>query len=321
MSMYREKHENGVKQLILGLLPPLLRRFFQRLAERLRVSLGRISYQRRKRVWNSRQSASPPLLHALDRELLIELWNDSILCEYIYLGGYEERELSFVKRYLQEGDIFIDIGGNIGLYTLIAAKCVGMDGMVYAFEPVQSTFDRLVRNVRRNKLKNVDCRRCAISSSQGVLSINYAPAGRDAWNSLSLEVGTGESEQDTVQSVTLDSFWLSDLKGRRVKLIKVDVEGWEVHVLRGGESLLSSPNAPTLLIEFNDENLMTAGVTGAELFICLEKLGYSMLEFSDTVPTLLIPAVRREVYDYQNLVATKDSEMRQHFCHNTTIAT
>src|SRR5579871_3144648 len=81
----------------------------------------------------------------------LRVYPDSELCRLIYLGGYESIERDFVSRYLRPGDVFVDVGANVGLYTVLASKMVGDTGSVHSFEPCSKTFRRLEENVRLNR--------------------------------------------------------------------------------------------------------------------------------------------------------------------------
>jgi FkbM family methyltransferase len=73
----------------------------------------------------------------------------------IYEEVFENDELTFLERYLKEGDVFIDVGANIGIFSLVAAKMVGATGKVISFEPTLSTFQRLNENIILNNFTNI----------------------------------------------------------------------------------------------------------------------------------------------------------------------
>src|SRR5436189_6431842 len=87
--------------------------------------------------------------------LKMRLFGDSELCHLIYCRSFEVTERAFLNHFLRPGDVFVDVGANIGLFTLIAASCVGPKGKVVAFEPTTVTYTRLVENIRLNHLYNV----------------------------------------------------------------------------------------------------------------------------------------------------------------------
>src|SRR5687768_5606856 len=88
--------------------------------------------------------------------------DDWIPQQLYFLGAYEEKEILFVSKVLNAGDIFIDVGANIGIFTMVASQIVGKAGKVYAFEPLSTNFDKLHWHVIENKLRNVTVERLAV---------------------------------------------------------------------------------------------------------------------------------------------------------------
>jgi hypothetical protein len=112
----------------------------------------------------------------------------------LYFSGLPDyREMQFIRRYLRPGDCFVDVGANIGVYSLLAASIVGPGGMVHAFEPMKRTFERLVENVAMNALRHVQCHRLALSDAAGV--VRLTEPGDDSLVGLAVpgmeEVGGG----------------------------------------------------------------------------------------------------------------------------------
>lgn len=260
--------------------------------------------QRRNRRWKRHQEDSKPFAYPLQRNLTIMLFPDDKLSELVYKRDFESHERTVIRLYLQPGEIFVDIGANIGLHTLIGASAVGKSGKVYAFEPCSLSYGRLVENVNLNRLKNVLSSHLALSDEPGFYSLNVLSEGHLAWNSFAPPRVSVDFYEERVQCITWDYFALkNDLVGR-VALIKIDVEGWELRVLRGAQNMLSRIDAPDLLVEFTDANAEAAGSSCAELFHYLQHLGYSMYAF-DTNKGFLCKKAASEKYPYQNLLATK----------------
>ena len=99
----------------------------------------------------------------LQNGIRINLFPDDKLSELIFKGNFELIEQEFVRNYLQCGDYFVDVGANIGLFTLIAANKIGLQGKVFSFEPTALTFERLRQNVQINHFRNVQCIKMALS--------------------------------------------------------------------------------------------------------------------------------------------------------------
>ena len=174
-----------------------------------------------------------------------------------YCGLHEEDEMAFVLHSLRPDDLFVDVGANIGSYTVLAGGAVG--AKVVAFEPHPETFRRLQSNIAINSLSpNVEAHQCGVSDQSGEIAFS---ADKDTMNRV---MGAGESgAKITVEVKTLDEV----LEGRVPIAMKVDVEGHEMAVLRGAKATLSNPALQAVLMEtngsgekygFTDEGLITA---------------------------------------------------------------
>jgi FkbM family methyltransferase len=140
-----------------------------------------------------------------------------------------------LEKHLARGDTALDIGAHIGSLTVVMAREVGREGTVYAFEPQRKIYRELVHNLELNELPNVVPLRFALSESAGIIEMDPAVAhdGR---------VGVGKGG-DEVEARTIDSFGFS-----QVSLMKIDVEGHEVEVLRGAEKTIRALH-PVILVE------------------------------------------------------------------------
>jgi FkbM family methyltransferase len=232
---------------------------------------------------------------------------DSELARRIYCDGFEENERHFVSVYLRPGDIFVDAGANIGLFSLIAANRVGASGKVYAFEPSGKTFQRLLENTRINDLSNVQCFQLALSSESGESLFYMSRDGFDAWNSFAHPIEGGFFSKEIVQCETWDRFAHSHGLVGRVAMIKIDVEGWESRVLEGARKSLSREDAPVLLVEFSDKAAESAGFSCKELYQKLNSFGYYMFTYNP-LRREFIHEPLRESYPYANLIATKKTQ-------------
>lgn len=239
--------------------------------------------------------------------LKIRLHGDSELCHLIYCRHFESNEREFLNRFLRPGDVFVDVGANIGLFTLIAAERAGPQGKVLSFEPTAKTFGRLVENVRLNNFNNVECLKLAVSESRGHVQLSQCGDGRDAWNSLATPVLDSSFRTELVEAVDWDEFARErDLVGS-VTMMKIDVEGWESRVLAGGKQFFSRSDAPVLQVEFTDEAAGAAGSSCRALYDCLQSYGYKMFLY-DAGKRRLVAESKREKYPYLNLLAAKDPE-------------
>jgi FkbM family methyltransferase len=179
----------------------------------------------------------------------------------LYCGLPEWESMRFVLDYLRPGDVFVDVGANVGGYTLLAGGVAGV--RVVAFEPASATFPRLLENVRLNPWLAVETRRAAVGDvdDAGVLftrdldTVNHVVAGPGdgqdrprAAARVAVDVrATPDEPTELVPMVRLDSV----LAGVRVAVIKIDVEGFEPAVLAGARALIRE-RRPALVVEWND---------------------------------------------------------------------
>jgi FkbM family methyltransferase len=160
----------------------------------------------------------------------------------IYCGLHEFSDMAFVLHFLRPGDLFIDIGANVGTYTVLAAKVV--DARVIAIEPVPATFDRLRDNIQINRLHSVvRAENVAVGAANSVLSMT---ADHDAMNHVAPD---GETA-GTLIEVPVKR--LDDLLGNETPtMIKIDVEGYETEVIRGASNAFTNSNLKAVIVELN----------------------------------------------------------------------
>ncbi|HEX8340820.1 MAG TPA: FkbM family methyltransferase [Tepidisphaeraceae bacterium] len=160
----------------------------------------------------------------------------------IYYGLHEFQDMAFVLHALRPDDLFVDVGANVGSYTVLAAGVCGAGAI--AFEPIVKTFERLVDNVQLNRLSGrVDCRNAAIGGEKGVLKFTRF------YDTTNHVIGSDEpSTGDNVVEVAVER--LDDaLNGRIPTVMKIDVEGFETAVIAGGETVLGDPRLQAVLME------------------------------------------------------------------------
>ncbi len=165
-----------------------------------------------------------------------------------YYGIYEAGTLHVIENSLRLGDTFIDIGANIGLMTLTASQMVGKSGCVHSFEPVPETYAILEQNISINRVSNVICYDKALGATKETKTIyrrNDISRG-----SASLIKPNKHSGKYDVEVDTLDNF-IESRHIDSVHMLKIDVEGWELRVLRGGKRLFRSQEAPILCLEYS----------------------------------------------------------------------
>ena len=227
------------------------------------------------------------------------------LSRLIYCRHFEMKEREFLNSFLRDGDIFIDVGSNLGLFTLIAARKIGPTGRVIAFEPSPVTFTRLKENVQLNGLTNVQCVNAALSDQSGVSDFTQSEDGFAAWNSFAAPTKGERLSTVPVKAITWDEFAKQQGLVGRVAMMKIDVEGWESRVIQGARLCLSRDDAPLLQVEFTDEAARAAGTSCGALYAALEDFGYRMYSYVPATQAIVSEPPRKE-YPYVNLLAVKN---------------
>jgi FkbM family methyltransferase len=206
-------------------------------------------------------------------KLLLDL-DDWIPQNVYFLEEYEEKEMRFIERILSDGDCFVDIGANIGLFSLAAAREVGSNGRVIAFEPFKKNFDRLAYHIGINSQHNIKAEKLAISNKVGQLSLYLDPAEQNNGMVTAYPVAHLAAEE-TVPATLLDSYLEGIRPINNLRLIKIDIEGGEFPALLGMKNTLLKYR-PTLLVEIDDENYKTGPYSKNDLLLYLSELGYHL---------------------------------------------
>lgn len=179
-------------------------------------------------------------------------------------GHWGPMEAKVIRSHLKEGDCFIDVGANIGWFTIMAAKAVGPTGKVIAFEPDPTNFAYLKHNIEANELDNVVAVQKALSDKPGTLRLNLHPTNL-GMHSVALEF-EGKSHID-VEAVRLDDYLKET--GFKPNLIKIDTEGAECLILAGMPETLRTAKLG-LILEFAPDRYVKTGHDGAAV---LRRLG------------------------------------------------
>jgi FkbM family methyltransferase len=220
----------------------------------------------------------------------VRIYPTDVMGKGIYVNGvHERREANFVTRYLSSGMVFLDIGANLGQYTLLAAQKVTASGQVHSFEPSERMFAELSFNVQLNSISRFcSLNRLAVSDKIGHTNLSRYSPGAEVFSSLGnhSRVEAKVIGYDPVETITLDAY-IQHHGIQHVDLIKMDIEGAELPALKGGRRLLLRPDAPAIILEMADVNTAGFGYRALEIWELLISLGYSFYEldaFSRTRP-------------------------------------
>lgn len=224
---------------------------------------------------------------------LYELIDSTIYFE----GVWEPETTKVIRKLASKGLTAIDVGANMGYYTLLMAQAIGAGGMVIAFEPMTPAYARLQRNHRLNNLNNVVLERKALSDFNGERLVVFPTSWR-------LDLQQKPLPPETVAYTTLDSYILShSALLRHVDLIKLDVDGNEYSVLAGAIATIKQ-FTPRIILEVNVDSI--------DVLDLLKTLGYRFssigsLQEYDT-PEELLRCLPTEPGKTVNVVASTNPE-------------
>jgi FkbM family methyltransferase len=208
-------------------------------------------------------------------------------------GVYEPLTTDLVRREIEAGDVVLDIGANIGYYTLIFAKCVGRRGHVVAFEPEPGNFALLQENVVANGYRNVSLFRLAVSDRAGRARL-YLDAD-NAGDSRMYDSHDGRPSVD-IETVRLDDHLGSSLG--RIDLVKMDIQGAEPAALHGMLGLLKKHRGVKLVVEFWPYGLRLAGANAGAFLQTLSREGFDLWNLDERRGALLPTSVPQLLQQY-----------------------
>ena len=161
-----------------------------------------------------------------------------------YTGFYEIGTLEVIKNCLRAGDVFLDIGSSVGLMTFCASRSVGKSGKVIAFEPTKNSFEDLCYGIDLNKTENIKALNIGLGSENTHIKIY---TDRACPSMVELADDSGAFEEVPIKK--LDDV-LEQEQIPNVKMMKIDVEGFELEVIKGAKKILSSSGPPIICIEY-----------------------------------------------------------------------
>jgi FkbM family methyltransferase len=199
------------------------------------------------------------------------------LCEGIqrgmFLGSYEPIQTTWFKQCLRQGDVFIDVGANCGYYTTLAALLVGPTGRIFAFEPSPIASQVIEEMIKDSNLQNVLLTKAAVGREPSNVSL-FLPTTRHL-HSPSILYSDPSFVPIKVPVLALDDFMpLESIS--KIKLVKIDVEGYEPDVLSGMERLIKEKRIENIICEFNSGWLNRNSTTPAQLYERFINLGYQV---------------------------------------------
>jgi FkbM family methyltransferase len=186
----------------------------------------------------------------------------------IYLNRYEPDMAAAMEKLCRPGSTVLDIGANIGAHTLRIAKLVGESGRVYAFEPTDYAYQKLVHNISLNQFRNIIPIQIVLSDRN---LLRQSVSFRSSWPTK----GSPKDRESVVDFTRLDD-WYKKGNIDHVDLIKLDVDGNEYSVIMGAKSLLANQRPP-ILMEVWGPNFTH---DSQNPFVVLKQLGYKFYHIS-----------------------------------------
>ena len=268
-----------------------------RLVRNARVVLGRPAMLRDYAAWTLQRAFAEPTRSIGG----IRLGGFNGFSEYHSLpAGVSHGELRFLTAYPLTQGAILDIGANLGLFSLVTARA-RPDRRILAFEPAPSTFQALRRNVERNRL-DVECHQLAVAERDGTATFVVREKARANSSLVSDLVLPGEKRVD-IQCTTLDRF-VEQAGIRSIALLKIDVEGFEASVLKGAEGVLARMRPPLIYFEVCATLARLAGFAPDGAALELLRHGYRLHRIDEGGNLVPIEPSRAAEVRAENWVAT-----------------
>lgn len=223
----------------------------------------------------------------------------------IYCGLHEFNDMAFLLHVLDKNDLFIDIGANVGSYTLLACGVRGAKGV--CFEPVKSTYDRLYNNILINHLSdNVTSFNAGVSDDDGELSFT---TDEGCCNHV-VEEPNENINVEKVKVYRLDSV----LEDENPSVMKIDVEGFEDSVINGAENILRRDSLHSIIMELNDSG-SRYGVNENSILQKMKEYGFGTYSYDPFSRKLL--SLHGKNYMSGNTIFIRDVEHVQNIVNNS----
>jgi FkbM family methyltransferase len=241
--------------------------------KRLRRVIAAFDQQDLRTAFNVRWTADDVRLHEVDGFSIYVDEADISVGRVIEWGSYERHLVEFFKAFLQPGMHVVDAGANIGLYSLLAAKCVAREGKVWAFEPNSENARLLLASAEHNKFTNIELHPVALGDRRGHVEFTSA-LGSNGIFADHVRRGLLSPSIRIVPVARLDDFGI-----RRANLLKMDVEGAEGVLLHGALNTIRRCR-PVIVSEFSPEMLdRISAVQGREFIDTILAFGYAIFVF------------------------------------------
>ena len=199
---------------------------------------------------------------------------------------FEPQTTDLIQKNIFSGNIVVDIGANIGFFTLIMANGVKKEGKVFSFEPELENYKLLSKNVKENNLQNIILENKAVGNKNGSAEMYLASKENNIYSQsmhriFSSKIVSQNSTPITIKIIKLDDFFEKLDLIKKINLIKIDVEGAEFDVLKGMNKILDSNKDLKIIMEFSLENLQDFGSKPDEVVDFLLKKNFKLWKINE----------------------------------------
>lgn len=200
----------------------------------------------------------------------------------------DKEEIALMQKHIKKGDVILDIGANIGFYTQILSGLVGAAGKVYAFEPDETNYNYLIKNV--GHLKNVVFYNKAVSDKPGKITLYHSDL-------LNVDHKTYQTE-NYISTTEIDCIAIDDIiSENKVDFIKIDIQGYEYFAFKGMQQILEKNKSVKVLTEFYPYGINQSGVSCYDFLGLLTAANFKLSIFDNN---MLRPFKQEEISQYVN---------------------
>lgn len=221
--------------------------------------------------------SEPIAITAVNEDFLIHVHEENeLLSDIIRISKcYSRNDLIVFKLLLDQGDYFIDAGANIGWHTLFASKVVGEEGKVISFEPYSKNYELLVSNIEVNNFKNVVAEKYALSNKNEEQYISCSPS-----NYGDNIISDNPTNSEIINCITFDSYIEKNLiDSSKIKLIKMDIQGYEYYALQGMKKLIDEYQ-PNIILEYSPTHLKLCKSSVFDIMSFIDRYNYVVYNIS-----------------------------------------
>jgi FkbM family methyltransferase len=217
---------------------------------------------------------------------------DDVVSNTLFREGiWEPKETAFIQHFLHGGMTFVDIGANLGYYTILASEMVSVSGRVFAFEPDPRNFKLLNRNVALNQCRNVVAENKAISDGPQEIQLYRSPSNFGDHRTYAVRADAlnqgNQRSRISVSATSLDDYFRE--APARIDFIKMDVQGAENAALLGMKRLLTENQQVVLMTEYWPFGLSQAGASPSHFLDEARQLGFRFFQLKNAIPKETTP--------------------------------